>query len=69
VQKSSLLTNSNLTKEFFDPSKKVHLIIYSNYMKNRSWKHSCPFVLEDGFTTIPGMINHKIAMHTIENLV
>jgi hypothetical protein len=69
VQKLSLLTNSNLVKEIFDPSKKVHLIVYHNYMKNRSWKHSCPFILEDGFSTIPGMINHKIAMHTIENLV
>jgi hypothetical protein len=71
MQKLSSLTNSNPVKEVFDPTKKEHLILYANFVKNKSWKHaqSCPFILEDKFETIPGMINHKIAMHTIENLV
>ena len=56
-------------KVSFNPLVTVHLILYANYVKTRKWKDGCPFLLEDGFETIPGMINHKISMSILEKFV
>ena len=68
MQKLNLLTKIQTKKLMFDPLNKSHLTLYANFIKNRSWSKQggCLFFLEEGFETIPGMINYKIAMLTLK---
>ena len=66
MRRLNSLTKNKTEKVRFDPLMTVHLILYANYVKTRKWSSGCPFILEDGFETIPGMINHKISMSILE---
>lgn len=44
----------------FDAYNDDHMLQFCNFMRSGRWG-LCPFELEDGYDTIPGMILHKIA--------
>jgi hypothetical protein len=59
------------TKKQFDPGNYMHLIYYSSYVRNKGWRElgECPFILEEPFSNIVSMINHKIAVHAIKKYI
>lgn len=40
----------------FDPKNPEHLREFGYFQKNRRWKTSCPFHLEDEYISVPHMI-------------
>lgn len=53
----------------FNPGDRKHMLDFARYVKYNSWKHGCPYYLEDPYVDIPTMIRAKIAEHTLAKLV
>lgn len=45
----------------FDPTEKSHILQYGEYLKKMGWGGVCPFKLEKPYTSVPHMIEAKLA--------
>ena len=48
-------------RRVFNENNKADVEAYRQFLVNSSWGHSgCPFLLEEPFASIPGMIDNKL---------
>ena len=56
-------------KRLFNPNNLEDLKVYKYYLKHNNWgKNGCPFELEWPWISLPYMIEHKIAEHTVNSI-
>lgn len=56
-------------KRQFNVTSKDDLKVYKHFLEKGSWGSiPCPFELEWPWLSVPDMISHKIAVHTVEKL-
>lgn len=48
-------------RRIFDENNKTDVEVYRQFLINNTWGHNgCPFLLEEPFASIPGMIDNKL---------
>jgi hypothetical protein len=65
--KYSKLNNFHARRRF-DPDKKQDLHELKYFLEHTTWKHGCPFFLEDPSEDIPAMCKDKFALSKLSKM-